>query len=74
MLRCFASLGIRGVPLDRDQMWDQCPTGLRWAAFHTEMCEVLHTSLKFLTHLRGTGRHLQGSKSCCTEAGSEPTG
>jgi len=55
--------------LDRNQMWDQCPTTPRWAAFHTEMCELLHTSLKFLPHLRGTGRHLQASKSCCTGAG-----
>src|ERR1700761_7993691 len=35
-------------PLDGNRMWNQCHTSPRWAAFHTEMCELLHTCLKSL--------------------------
>src|SRR5262245_17408096 len=33
------------------------------------MCELLHTSLKFLTHFRGTGRHLQAASPAPTGRG-----
>src|SRR4029077_18893646 len=67
---CFASLGIRGVPLHRNQMWDQCPTSPRWAAFHTEMCELLHTSLKFFTPLEGNRSASAGQQVLLHRGGS----
>ena len=63
MLWCFTGLGIRerAFGSQADVGWVSHEPMM--AGSHTEMCEVLHTCLRFLTHLRGTGRTSEGRRA-----------